>query len=384
MCTSCPTCLRTSLCLLAIDLKLAPLLVSPVESFLFSQQAFPAFAQHYLTAHNQEVRSAITSALAKEHLQHSGEEGSIAQFYVRNPNLGDKQLIGGEKCVYDNKRAYGNIHPSSFSSSESTNLFESVDQQVIDAIDQMKSSVFDAKQRKPSPRNGNTNNPPGLLLGRQGSQAVPESFFWGPNTMTRHFKQDLLATFKQYFTAQLEAGLFDINAFPLSMEMSQLIEASRKTGYSTLQHDLQALSSRIQAMLLHDIDVHRAAILDNIELAILAQELPGRLLVFHSVIQDPQIYDSVRLVRGEAVDVFNNLYSATQSQNPRSGSGSGPGVGGDRKNEAGSVSGQDSSSSNRLPTQKVTYDMLLRPQSQSQSQSQSQAGSPLLSPSSSQ
>lgn len=66
--------------------------------------------------------------------------------------------------------------------------------------------------------------------------------------------------------------------------------------------EVKALQPRIATAVVADMDAHRASIVDSLELALLSREVPDRLLLYKSILADPQVEVAKNVLTGRRLE----------------------------------------------------------------------------------
>ena len=180
----------------------------------------------------------------------------------------------------------------------------------------------------------------GRLVGA--SSHIPDQFFWGYQTTqlgggsSKGVGELVYKEFKQYVLDHVvldgqkgsKEGKIDLEAStPLKKQIDDLKSAMTAAGLATddkavssssststsastsssrsvgngreLLAGLDQLHGLIQKSIIEDMDRNKKFIQDGVELAVLSRELPDRLIVYHTVIQDEQVTAAYDVASGK-------------------------------------------------------------------------------------
>jgi len=129
---------------------------------------------------------------------------------------------------------------------------------------------------------------------------VSEQFFWGASYSKSSVGSDLYDLFKQYVVSRIDKNEINIEA-GLKSQIEDLEKTLTDGGLLDVKDSIELLRPKIRDSILKDMDKHKKYIIDGVELAILSTELPSRLVVYHTVLQDEQVYAALQLLKGEGV-----------------------------------------------------------------------------------
>lgn len=139
---------------------------------------------------------------------------------------------------------------------------------------------------------------PGADMGINGK--VPTAFFWGKPLPPR-FKEDLYTEFKEYALRRIDKENNLSLDGPLRTPLEELKQTLRAAGLEKVAGSVEELRAKVRAAVLQDMDENKDSIVDGVELAILNRELPDRLIIYHTVLQDEQVHAAFELVSGRAL-----------------------------------------------------------------------------------
>ena len=71
----------------------------------------------------------------------------------------------------------------------------------------------------------------------------------------------------------------------------------KEEGYDAAADEVLMLKQRLTNSLLTDMDKHKDDIVNDLELAILSREFPNRLLYYRNAMRDPQIQETVKILK---------------------------------------------------------------------------------------
>ena len=127
--------------------------------------------------------------------------------------------------------------------------------------------------------------------------AVPNSFFWG-QPLDERFKDALYQDFKSYVLRRIDRQ--DLSPdLALRSQLEDLKTALASIGLEKVAVSVEDLRPKIRSAILEDMDKNKKFITDGVELALLSRELPDRLIIYHTVIQDDQVHTAFDLVSGK-------------------------------------------------------------------------------------
>jgi len=127
--------------------------------------------------------------------------------------------------------------------------------------------------------------------------AVPNSFFWG-QPLDDRFKDALYQDFKSYVLRKIDRQ--DLSPdLALRSQLEDLKTALASIGLEKVALRVEDLRPKIRSAILEDMDKNKKFITDGVELALLSRELPDRLIIYHTVIQDDQVHTAFDLVSGK-------------------------------------------------------------------------------------
>ena len=129
---------------------------------------------------------------------------------------------------------------------------------------------------------------------------VPVNYFWGlnnPDAITDADASAIFNDFKKYVLKRVNDK--DLTR-KLDFEESTLVHTKLKDLEETILSldldenaeilkSLHSISGKVKQSILKDLDNNKKFVLDGVNLALLSRELPGRLIVYHTVIQDRQV-----------------------------------------------------------------------------------------------
>jgi carboxyl-terminal processing protease len=108
----------------------------------------------------------------------------------------------------------------------------------------------------------------------------------------------LFDEFRRYVSSRVAAGTLSVtDAF--NKPLADLEKSLASTGLQDATSGVEAVKQRIAASIMRDLDSHRSVISNDLELSLLSRELPDRLLLQKSVLQDAQVAAAVELIADE-------------------------------------------------------------------------------------
>ena len=333
------------------DFKVEAIKVGPAESIAFSQGLYQEFATEYVKTH--DVRPSLRHAADLERSSRNedprfigGIIGGIDEYFVLNQDFTELQnqrdnilhssdsssvsvsgsaassvsapAVNQELQAIEEAALTGTLRymldgsPGNEQSKATTTTTSTISTPARAAITSTTTSsilsssrsdasgaggeqVASAAQRDTLQRLSNS-----LRSSRVGlSSRVPQSFFWGNDRSSRDADR-LFDDFKQYFIKKVDRQEVSIEA-GLKPQILALEQSLKEAGLSDVLSGVEQLRPRIKEAILADMDHNKKFIIDGLELAILNKELPDRLVIYHTVVQDPQVHAAVRLLRGERV-----------------------------------------------------------------------------------
>jgi len=150
---------------------------------------------------------------------------------------------------------------------------------------------------------------------------VSEQFFWGDGFTKGTVGNELYDLFKQYVIARIDKKEINIEA-GLKSQIDELEKTLTDGGLLDVKDSIELLRPKIRDSILKDMDRHKKYITDGVELAILSTELPSRLVVYHTVLQDEQVHSALQLLSGEGVPLVatsSGMSTSTSSTSSSSG-----------------------------------------------------------------
>lgn len=109
----------------------------------------------------------------------------------------------------------------------------------------------------------------------------------------------LFEEFRKYVIARVNAGALSADEL-FKKPLQELEKSLSSAGLREALPSVDTLRSRITASILRDLEVHRAEITNDLELALYSRELPDRLLLQRNALQDAQVRAALNLIRDGA------------------------------------------------------------------------------------
>lgn len=301
------------------DLTVPPLKIGPAEGVLYTEGVYADFAEDYLLHHN--IRPAIKRAALRERISRDMDpryQGAnfgvtIGQFFVVNHDINAEKFRQFQFKTPQERDLFLSQHAGDVFGFEvdSQELKQELREE-IDEIDTYKSSAFDflanSNNLNLDRNKGKTrltpssisSSPPAITANTVGTNSqVPQKFFWG-EAYTPQLEDKLFNEFRTYITTRIDSGELQWERI-FSGPLTKLEKRLKDAGFSSVLPELNKLKPQLKAAFLKDLENNRRFILDGLELALMNHELPGRLITYHTVIQDPQIATAMKLMRGEAL-----------------------------------------------------------------------------------
>eukprot|EP01039_Chlorochromonas_danica_P001705 gene1705-1863_t len=255
------------------------------------------FSEEFLANIQPNLRSQLREAAGRERLARNHDVRyrnaywgkTLGQAYVQNHDIRSENERMKDPEL---RRAYS---IESFPLSTTMTSSE-------EAID-LRSASFDAQQHvdlNPEWTTFLTQKPLGEPVGL--ASQVSEQFFWGRNSARA--RKELFPEFLQFLQARIKSGnvdLLSLSSYRALDDLQKTLEKENNHDYTLLIQQLDRDKAALVQDLIADISYHRKVVEADLELAVLSKELPDRLLIYRSVIADPQINTAAQLLRGESV-----------------------------------------------------------------------------------
>ncbi|KAJ1440508.1 hypothetical protein B484DRAFT_415530 [Ochromonadaceae sp. CCMP2298] len=315
------------------DLFTPPLSIGPAEATLYSQGIYADFAVEYVHSHN--VRDRLREAAGAEREARGGLVGDLVAalgrgvetFYVGNGDVRALRMGGG---VVMGQGMGGQGQEQGQEQGSAT--VQGVQGAVVTGADSSETTAALSPSPAYSPStpsySASIPAPPAPAdpaadaadvaraqrvkrmvnsVGSSGSGAVgvssqvPQYFFWG-EAHAQSESDKVYNEFRKFVLRKIDTGELNIDAV-VKPQIEALEKTLKEVGLGDAVAGVEQLRPQIRQALLQDMDKNKKFILDGVELAILSTELPDRLIVYHTVVQDPQVAMAGRLVRGLGVGV---------------------------------------------------------------------------------
>lgn len=295
------------------DVFVPAIKLGPAESVLYAQGLYTEFAEEFVNR-NPELRQEISKAAGNEQRERSEKLTSV----IRN---------AFQVSSDDNAVPLASLDSGAAVNSDKPNPHRFV------PINTVTSQYFVAHDSASANQLGNKKMSNDRIVGFAGGASnVEDGFFWGDKPTTgKRFNGEVGETLYKEFSEfvldrvkkqdgtgvkvidlegstplrkqidSLEQALDQANLIIGKKESSSVGTDSKEEASRAkvlLKQQVEGLHSLVETVILEDMDRNKQFIQDGIECQVLARELPDRLVVYHTVIQDEQVSTAFDLASG--------------------------------------------------------------------------------------